>query len=106
MVFADGRRLQITITMPFLIKLYDQQEGKCAISGRPLSLGAEVLNGFDPNTISLDRKDPNKGYSMDNVQLTTLQVNIAKGRSTDEEFIKMCEDVVANKNQKASPVSE
>ncbi len=89
------------LTMTFLLRLYDSQKGKCALSGRDLSLGSIELNKYDANVLSIDRIDSSKGYVEDNVQFVTYQINVAKGRHSNEEFIAMCQDVV-NKNSSNS----
>lgn len=92
---------QSDITMSFLLELYDKQNGKCALSGQDLSLGSPNFREYDPNVISIDRKDSTKGYTRENVQFVTLQINRAKGAHTDEEFVEMCKRVTDyHSNQK------
>jgi len=89
------------LTMDYLIKLYDAQKGKCALSGRDLSLGSRELNRHDENTLSLDRINPSLGYIQGNVQLVTWQVNVAKGRHSDSEFLSLCRDIVTEFDRKS-----
>lgn len=86
------RNLEHSITYEDVAALYDQQEGKCALTGRSMSTRTK-----DPDVISLDRIDNDKGYTADNIQLVTGQVNRCKNAYTVEEFIDMCRAVVNNK---------
>ena len=86
------RNLEHSITYEDLMALYEQQEGKCALTGRSMTTITK-----DPDVISLDRIDNDKGYTRDNIQLVTGQVNRCKNAYTVEEFIDMCRAVVNNK---------
>ena len=44
---------------------------------------------------SLDKIDPNGGYTMSNVQVVAWAYNCAKQRFTDEEVLELCHRVVA-----------
>jgi hypothetical protein len=92
------------LTMSFLLELHDRQNGKCALSGRSLSLGSIELNKFDPNVISLDRIDSTKGYTKGNVQFVTYCANMAKWKLTQEDFIGLCRDVVKQADQKSMQI--
>lgn len=49
---------------------------------------------------SLDKIDPFKGYTPDNVQVVCWIYNVAKQQSTDEEVLKFCESVIAFNGKK------
>jgi hypothetical protein len=61
------RKLQqvFTITPEFLVKLYKNQKGLCAISNIPLNFNGEYC-------VSIERKDTDIGYTPDNVCLITV----------------------------------
>ena len=46
--------------------------------------------GKDINGIGIDRKDPSKGYNVDNIVSCCTQCNRAKTIQTTEDFISMC----------------
>jgi hypothetical protein len=79
------------ITIEDIEELYEIQEGKCALSGQELSFTYNDLN-----IISIDRIDSDKGYTKDNIQLTTSIVNQAKSNLSDEVFQEMCINVAEN----------
>lgn len=83
-----GRTLDNTITIHDVKDLWDKQCGLCALTGWELTPIANL-----PNTVSLDRIDNSKGYTPDNIQLLATQVNTAKNKWQQEQFIAMCKAV-------------
>jgi hypothetical protein len=69
----------------FLKKLYEKQNGKCAISGMPLELQFGVGKP-NPNKCSVDRIDSNRGYNHRNVWLVCWWVNQMKMDMSMEMF--------------------
>jgi hypothetical protein len=75
----------------FLIKMYESQQGRCALSGIP----------FDSDhKPSIDRVDSLRGYLRDNVQLVTLEVNRMKTNLSQELFLELCNAVAAEWNRR------
>ena len=67
---AKGRlNMVCEITPDDLIEILEEQRGRCAISG--------IFLQFDGKNwvLSLDRKDPSKGYTKDNIQLICGEFN-------------------------------
>lgn len=91
---AKKEGFEFDLTKEFLIKMWDDQKGLCAITGTPMSLFAEETR--HSNLVSLDRIDANKGYTVDNVWLVCSKINYAKGVQSYEEFVEMCKAVVEN----------
>lgn len=75
-----------------ILKLYKDQEGRCALTGWPIGWAERGL----ASTVSIDRIDSSEGYLLDNVQLLHKDVNMAKQQYSQDYFISMCE-AVANK---------
>lgn len=76
---------EIDITPDYLEKLWEEQNGKCAITGLPINL--QYWNTRKtPFSASLDRKDSSKGYLKGNVQFVAYSVNMAKNNFTDEQI--------------------
>lgn len=63
------------------------EEGHCEVSGLPFDL----RNGRRPFAPSLDRTDPNKGYTADNVKVVVWCYNAAKGTATHSDVLTLAE---------------
>lgn len=86
------RDIPFNITIEDGWEQYTKQNGRCALTGLILDFNKQhdKYNG----SASLDRINPNKGYTKDNIQWVHKYVNIMKWSFTTEEFIKMCKLVV------------
>ena len=70
-------------------------KGLCEVTGIPFVLKGGRENGFvRPFTPSLDRTDPTKGYTADNVKVVCWIYNSAKGVGTHEDVIKLAEALI------------
>lgn len=70
----------------YLQYLWDDQEGLCALTRKPLLLREGQKGELTPYTASVDRIDNNKGYIKGNVQWVCYSANLAKQRFSDEEI--------------------
>lgn len=87
-----------TLTDEFVFKLFEEQKGKCALSGKEMTyLTGE---GYVPTNISIDKIDPENGYVEGNVQLVCRKANEIKRSSSDEELIEWCEAILSHKKNK------
>jgi len=69
-------------SVEILEKMWEDQGGRCAYSGLPLSLHGDWQ-------ASLERKDPNRGYELDNICLICLELNVSEQWSPEKiEFLK------------------
>jgi hypothetical protein len=90
------------LSMGHLWYLYEQQKGRCALSGIPIALNPQwsQQNNGKPTkivqTASIDRIDSSKGYIIGNVQWVHKDINYMKGGLSDLEFIIFCRQVVKN----------
>lgn len=98
------------ITVMYMVYIYMQQGGLCAMTGRKLTLGTWKEGQPDPDALSIDRIDSSRGYIKGNVRFVTYQANIAKGRFTDKQFYQFCQDAVnfkdAPRKDLAFPLAE
>ena len=69
----DKRDNSHDITHDYLIELFNNQKGLCAYSKIPMQFGTYLENNW---TVSIERKDPLKGYTKDNVCLICWEFNI------------------------------
>lgn len=84
--------LTFDLSVESLVELWEQQEGRCALSGQLMELGSTGQR--EPWTASIDRIDATRGYTMDNVRLVTWMVNRALASWSDEALLQMCRGVV------------
>lgn len=92
---AEARNKKFDVTIEYLSELFDIQNGKCALSGLPISFGVEGKNLSNAiGTASLDRIDSSLGYIKGNVQWVHKHINSMKNAYTTEYFIQLCKEVV------------
>jgi len=75
-----------SITANQILKIVEDQNYICALSGRKLT----------PENASVDHIVPlskNGTHDISNIWIIDLKVNLAKGTMSVEEFISMCKDV-------------
>lgn len=88
---AKRKELEFTITKDDIINKYNEQKGKCALTG--IDMTFEMYNNRTHTNISIDRIDSNKGYIIDNIQLVCMAVNQFKNDIPMDEFIFICKRV-------------
>lgn len=81
------------LTIDFLMYLWEKQDGKCALTGIPMTY--KFYEGRVNTNLSVDRIDSTKGYAKENVQLVCMAANQMKNDLSMEEFLEMCESVLA-----------
>ena len=81
------------LTLDYLMYLWEKQKGLCALTGIPMTY--KFYEGRVNTNLSVDRIDSTKGYSKDNVQLVCMAANQMKNDLSMEEFMNMCEVVLA-----------
>lgn len=98
---AKDKGLVFDLTLDDLTRLNAIQRGRCNYTGRPFFVEdiddetkkAKYQSGVYIEVPSLDRIDPKKGYTKDNVHLVCRPINYAKLDLDDEDFITLCQDV-------------
>jgi hypothetical protein len=88
MTDARSRDLEFNLTVEYLWQLFEEQAGKCALSGLPISFGATTKDR--DATASLDRKDSTLGYVTGNVWWVHKEINFMKGTLPLSRFIDYC----------------
>jgi hypothetical protein len=85
---AKQRGVPFDLPIEDMYRMWEHQEGRCAYSGRSMTLEAG-----SPLKASLDRIDSNLGYTPDNVVLCCLLVNLMKRNLTMDEFRSVIRDL-------------
>ena len=86
---SKSRDLSFEITIEQAWELFLKQDGKCALTGLPLTFARGYFE-WEKNTASLDRKDCSKGYSISNVHWVHKDVNKMRMDFTIERFREIC----------------
>ena len=96
LVRSKKKNLFIDITIKDLQELWNKQDGKCALTGFPMTLiwGTGVKNIYN---LSIDRIDSSKGYTRDNIQLVCSAANMMKGYMEYNELIQFCKAIIKRK---------
>ena len=81
--------ISFEITIEEAWKLYQDQDGKCALSGIEITFASKNKSS-EKNTASLDRIDSTKPYHINNVQWLHKDINLMKNSLIEEQFIKWC----------------
>jgi len=98
---ARKRDLELSVDIEYLQNLLEEQDFKCALSGRALVMNVEntyfLRKGEKPlNTGSVDRIDSSLGYVEGNVQWIHKDLQSPKSSLTNQEFYELCKLVVEN----------
>lgn len=93
---ARSRGRDITITKDFALDLFNEQGGRCALTGWVISLPTRARGS---GTASLDRRDNSLGYVPGNVQWTHWHANRMKGAFDQADFISVCAAVAQYSEQ-------
>jgi len=91
------KRAEVAIDQNYLMSLYDQQEGLCALSGVRMTWATGKMF---PTSISVDRTDNEKGYVPGNVRLVCVAVNAFRSTMNDQELLKMAKALVLHMESK------
>ena len=93
------RKLYFNLTTDVVMEMLEKQEYKCAMTGDYLEFvtGGE-LDGKNPRSCSIDRLDNGQGYSINNIQLTSVKVNLMRNKMCMEEFVKVCKQVASSRS--------
>jgi len=87
------KRAEVTIDVEYLLNLFEEQKGLCALSGIKMTW---ATGKTEPTSISIDRIDNSKGYVQGNVRLICMVVNAFKSTQTDDELYEFAKKLVEN----------
>ena len=91
---ANKRKIQFNVNIEYLWNLFQEQKGKCALSGLDLTFPSKYKERY---TASLDRIDSLKGYNEGNVQWILGDINWMKNNFNQEYFIDICKKIANNR---------
>lgn len=88
-----ARTIPFDITIEQGWELYVKQEGRCALTGEPISFPKTSVKKSGSRTASLDRIDSSGDYTVDNIQWLHKDINLMKMDLVEEKFITWCHKV-------------
>jgi hypothetical protein len=97
---AKKGKVECSLTPEELFLLWQQCEGRCAVSG--LEFSDEIVERAfvkKPFAPSLDRRDPTKGYSLHNIQITCVAANFAMNEWGIEILRRLASGVVEREQE-------
>lgn len=97
---ARKRGLEFLISMEDVWGLFEKQNQKCALTGETIRFGVKAS---DNGTASLDRKNPDLGYTLDNIQWVHKIINAMKWDLMENRLFELCNLVLS---KEAGPPSE
>jgi len=91
-IFNAKKRAAVSLTIEDLLALWRNQNGRCVLTGITMTWGTGRI---EPTSMSVDRIDPQIGYSKENVRLICHSVNMFRGNMTDKEMLTMAKTMIA-----------
>jgi len=81
---ARRRDVEFEVSFSYIRRLYELNQGRCAISGLTMA-----HKWSDLMALSIDRIDSKRGYIEGNVQLVCMWANLAKQKFTNDDMKKV-----------------
>ena len=86
-LFYNAKRRAKKLGLPFNLTRIDVViPATCPVLGIPIYSDRRGRRGFDPNSPSIDRLIPSKGYVRDNIRIISMRANAIKGDASLEEL--------------------
>jgi hypothetical protein len=96
-------KIPFNLTKEFILNRLNEIEWKCELTGLPLrSLKTsldEKYQGFQLDSLSVDRINHKGGYTTDNVRFVLNQVNIFRSNASDERMYEVAEALLKKRNK-------
>ena len=96
---------QASLTVDFLIDLWDKQNGLCYYSGLPM-IEPKYGAGRNAFTASLDRLDSSLGYIPSNVVWAMWICNVGKNNFTVDQYLSLCKAVAEHWGLQNTPQTD
>lgn len=94
---AVAGKLPIDIDRDYLLSIWNNQDGKCALSG--VQMTHIIRSGRVPTNVSVDRIVPELGYVRGNIQLVCAAINQFRADSSLEQLYSFCESILKHKRK-------
>ncbi len=90
------RHEEMAVTLEDLRQLWEQQNGRCPLTGWQMELPPTTdwsKTPLTPRRASIDRIDSSVGYVPDNIRFVAMMANFCKNSFTDADVIAFCHAV-------------
>ena len=94
---AKTQGIPFDIDFEYMMSMWKENEGKCAVTRIPLELGKSDLGKVHPYAPSFDKIKPELGYTKGNVRIVCYQLNIALSEFGLEQFDRLVQFYVASR---------
>ena len=84
------KNIESTLNTEEVIEMFNKQNGRCYYTNYPLEISHRNKT---PYSLSIDRIDSTKGYTIDNIVLCCSIVNRMKMDDDIDHFIQLCKDI-------------
>ena len=85
--------IEIDVDFDFIKNLWDKQNGLCYYTGIKMVFSGRIDRFQSWDCPSLDRKDPSKGYTKNNLCWCIFAVNSFKNSLTEKEFFDRVQQI-------------
>ena len=92
-----NKPIPFSLTLDHLLDLWTKQEGKCYYTNVTMTYGPTASGNATHTSLSIDKLDPAKGYTIGNVVLCTYIANSFKLDMTEQAMYTFCEQVLTTK---------
>lgn len=87
-------KVEVKITKEDLKELWEQQQGKCAVTGLHMTYFPRSQRNSTGLNASVDRIDSTDIYRKGNVRLVCSKVNMMKGAGEDADMLWWCKQII------------
>lgn len=94
---SKAKGLDFDLDVDYVIERLELNGYRCEKSGVPLDQSPSEDHEFSvcsKTSLSLDRKDPSKGYTKANTQLVSYHYNVAKNVFSEDDLIRLCKGIL------------
>lgn len=89
-----ARKVEVSITKEDLRAMWDEQQGKCAVTGMHMTYYPRRMRDSTGLNASVDRIDQSKGYEKGNVRLVCYRVNLMRHSGEDADLLWWCKQII------------
>lgn len=91
---AKTQGLPFNLDADYLLDLWNEQDGLCALTARPFDLERSSEFAVNPDSASLDKIVPARGYVRGNVRWITYHANVARSEYGDDRLMELARALI------------